>query len=78
MAHPMPTVKRFAGAGLGCAPNGSPMATQTGHSAIPADKVVLITPHTQETGLMTLEGAARVLGLQNELEVLVAIHVLYQ
>ena len=43
-------------------PTGSPMATQTGHPDVPADKVTLIDQHTQETALMTHEGAGRVSG----------------
>ena len=50
-------------------PTGSPMATQTGRPAVSADKVALITLHTQETGLMTCEGAGRILRSQNKLEV---------
>ena len=38
-------------------PTGSPMAMQTGRPAVPTGKVTPITPHTQETGLMTREGA---------------------
>ena len=44
-------------------------ASMGGHPICMAMKVTLITPHTQETGLMTRQGARRVLGLQNKPEV---------
>ena len=45
------------------------IAMQMGCPAILAVKVALITLHTQETGLMTCQGAGRVLRLQNKPEV---------